>query len=258
VDASPLGLKPKKAFGQNFLVNEGAIRGIVQAALVSKAPGILEIGPGPGVLTEKLLADGRPVHAIDLDPEAIELLQSKFADRPQFHLRQGDAVTAPLPEGGPFAVIGNLPYNAATPILTRLLVEGYPFERMVLMFQLEVGRKLLGGPSTKDYGPLAILSQLCCRLTKVMTLGPGSFRPAPKVDSAVLLFEPKAEAPSLVERRALLTLLHRAFAQRRKTLSNNLGDPERLRAFGLDPTLRAEAVPPATWLAFLRKTLEHS
>ncbi len=258
MESVPFGLRAKKAFGQNFLVNEGAIRGIVQAALTSPAPAILEIGPGPGVLTERLLTDGRPVHAVDLDPEAIALLKTKFAHHPQFHLQLGDAVTAPLPEGGPFAVIGNLPYNAATPILTRLLVEGYPAERLVLMFQLEVARKLLGGPSTKDYGPLAILSQLCCRLTRLMTLGPGSFRPSPKVDSAVVLFEPRADAPTLPERKALLALLHRAFAQRRKTLSNTLGNPEGLRALGLDPTLRAEAVDPTTWLAYLRKTPEFS
>lgn len=252
MESVPFGLRAKKAFGQNFLVNEGAIKGIVQAALVSPAAALLEIGPGPGVLTERLLADGRPLHAIDLDPEAIALLQGRFGHLSHFHLRLGDAVTAPLPEGSSFAVIGNLPYNAATPILTRLLLEGFPFERMVLMFQLEVGRKLMGGPSTKEYGPLAILAQLCCRLTKLMTLGPGSFRPAPKVDSAVLLFERRAEAPSLAERRALLALLHRAFASRRKTLSNNLG-PE-AEALGLDPRARAEALPPAAWLAALRRS----
>ncbi len=252
MDSAPLGLRAKKAFGQNFLVNEGAIRGLVQAALASPAQALLEIGPGPGVLTERLLADGRPLHAIDLDPEAIALLQGRFGDRPHFHLRLGDAVTAPLPEGPSFSVIGNLPYNAATPILTRLLLEGFPAERMVLMFQLEVGRKLMGGPSTKEYGPLAILAQLCCRLTKLMTLGPGSFRPAPKVDSAVLLFEPRPEAPSLPERKALLALLHRAFASRRKTLSNNLG-PE-AEALGLDPRARAEALPPAAWLEALHRS----
>lgn len=252
MESVPFGLRAKKAFGQNFLVNEGAIKGIVQAALASPAEALLEIGPGPGVLTERLLADGRPLHAIDLDPEAIALLQGRFGHVPHFHLRLGDAVTAPLPEGPAFAVIGNLPYNAATPILTRLLLEGFPFERMVLMFQLEVGRKLMGGPSTKEYGPLAILAQLCCRLTKLMTLGPGSFRPAPKVDSAVLLFEPRAEAPTLAERKALLALLHRAFASRRKTLSNNLG-PE-AEALGLDPRARAEALPPAAWLAALRRS----
>ena len=110
---------------------------------------------------------------------------------PHFHLLQGDAVQVPLPEGPPWSVVGNLPYNAATAILTRFLVEPIPWERMVLMFQLEVGQKLLGKPGEKDYGPLSILAQLTTRMTRLMKLGPGAFRPAPKVDSVVLLFEPR-------------------------------------------------------------------
>ncbi len=252
-------LRPKKAFGQNFLVNEGAIATIVGSALSSGAPRLLEIGPGPGVLTERLLADGRPLWAVDLDPEACELLQGRFGDRPQFHLLQGDAVRIPLPVGEPWSVIGNLPYNAATPILARLLTEDIAWERMVLMFQLEVAQKLMGVPGTKAYGPLSVLAQLCARLTRLMKLGPGSFRPSPKVDSAVVLFEPRAEAPSLQERRALLIVLHRSFAHRRKTLANNwqgLLAGEALVNAGLAPALRAEALAPEAWLASTRALLK--
>jgi 16S rRNA (adenine1518-N6/adenine1519-N6)-dimethyltransferase len=214
-------LRPKKAFGQNFLVNEGAVRAIVGAALEVPSARLLEIGPGPGVLTERLLADGRPLWAVDLDPEACDLLRARFAGAAHFHLLQGDAVRIPLPEGGSWSVVGNLPYNAATPILTRLLAEGIPWDRLVLMFQLEVAQKLMGAPGTKAYGPLSVLAQLCARLTRLAKLGPGSFRPAPKVDSAVLQFEPRPDAPALGERKALLTVLHRSFAHRRKTLANN-------------------------------------
>ncbi len=252
-------LRPKKAFGQNFLVNEGAIATIVGSALSSGAPRLLEIGPGPGVLTERLLVDGRPLWAVDLDPEACELLQGRFGDRPQFHLLQGDAVRIPLPVGEPWSVIGNLPYNAATPILARLLTEDIAWERMVLMFQLEVAQKLMGVPGTKAYGPLSVLAQLCARLTRLMKLGPGSFRPSPKVDSAVVLFEPRAEAPSLQERRALLIVLHRSFAHRRKTLANNwqgLLAGEALVNAGLAPALRAEALAPEAWLASTRALLK--
>jgi 16S rRNA (adenine1518-N6/adenine1519-N6)-dimethyltransferase len=258
-DPSPIArLRPKKAFGQNFLVNEGAIAAIVGSALASSAPRLLEIGPGPGVLTERLLADGRPLWAVDLDPEACELLGLRFAGRAHFHLLQGDAVRIPLPGGGPWSVVGNLPYNAATPILARLLTEGIPWERMVLMFQLEVAQKLMGVPATKAYGPLSVLAQLCARLTRLVKLGPGSFRPAPKVDSAVLLFEPRADAPSLVERKALLTVLHRSFAHRRKTLANNWQGAlpaEALTAVGLASALRAEVIAPAAWLAATRNLM---
>ena len=251
-------LRPKKAFGQNFLVNEGAIAAIVGSALASSAPRLLEIGPGPGVLTERLLADGRPLWAVDLDPDACELLRSRFAGQAQFHLLQGDAVRIPLPEGGPWSVVGNLPYNAATPILARLLTEDLPWERLVLMFQLEVAQKLMGVPATKAYGPLSVLAQLCARLTRLVKLGPGSFRPAPKVDSAVVQFEPRTDAPTLAERKALLSVLHRSFAHRRKTLANNwqgVLTAEALSEVGLTSTLRAEGITPVAWLDATRKLM---
>ncbi|MDP1830920.1 MAG: 16S rRNA (adenine(1518)-N(6)/adenine(1519)-N(6))-dimethyltransferase RsmA [Geothrix sp.] len=253
-------LRPKKAFGQNFLVNEGAIATIVGATLAPGAARILEIGPGPGVLTERLLADGRPLWAVDLDPEACELLRNRFATAGHFHLLQGDAVRIPLPQGEPWSVVGNLPYNAATPILARLLTEDIPWNRMVLMFQLEVAQKLMGVPGTKAYGPLSVLAQLCARLTRLVKLGPGSFRPAPKVDSAVVQFEPWGDAPSLAERKALLTVLHRAFAHRRKTLANNwqgVLSAEILTEIGLASALRAEVITPAAWLTATRQLMNH-
>lgn len=258
-NSSPIArLRPKKAFGQNFLVNEGAIATIVQAALAVPAERLLEIGPGPGVLTERLLADGRPLWAVDLDPEACELLTGRFGGRPHFHLLQGDAVRIALPAGPAWSVVGNLPYNAATPILTRMLSGEIPWARLVFMFQLEVAQKLLGVPGTKAYGPLSVLAQLCARLTRLVKLGPGSFRPAPKVDSAVVLFEPRPDAPAPAERQALLWVLHRSFAHRRKTLANNwqgvlTGDA--LSAAGLAPGLRAEVIPPPDWLAATRSLM---
>ncbi len=260
-DPSPIArLRPKKAFGQNFLVNEGAIATIVGATLSSQAPRLLEIGPGPGVLTERLLADGRPLWAVDLDPEAYDLLRERFASKVHFHLLQGDAVRIPLPEGEPWSVVGNLPYNAATPILARLLTEDIAWDRMVLMFQLEVAQKLMGVPGTKAYGPLSVLAQLCANLTRLVKLGPGSFRPAPKVDSAVVQFEPRGDAPSLAERKALLAVLHRSFAHRRKTLANNWQEvlsAAALAEIGLTPALRAEVITPSTWLEATRRLISH-
>jgi 16S rRNA (adenine1518-N6/adenine1519-N6)-dimethyltransferase len=249
-----LKLIPKKRFGQHFLVQASAIRAITEAALAAGAPQLLEIGPGPGVLTGPLLADGRPLWAVELDPDAVAVLEQRFRGVAHFHPVQGDAVQVPLDLAGPLSVVGNLPYNAATAILTRFLVADIPWERMVFMFQLEVGRKLLGRPGEKDYGPLSVLAQLCCRLTRLLKLGPGAFRPPPKVDSAVLLFEPRPGAPALGQRQALLALLHTSFAHRRKTLANNwhgLFAPERgqeiLAEAGLPAAIRAEAVPPDVW-----------
>jgi len=254
-------LRPKKAFGQNFLVNEGAVQTIVGNALASAALGLMEIGPGPGVLTERLLEDGRPLWAVDLDPEAIALLRVRFQDRgSRLSLIQGDAVRVALPEAATWSVVGNLPYNAATPILTRFLLEPIPWERLVFMFQLEVGQKILGQPGTKEYGPLSVLAQLCCKVTRLMKLGPGSFRPAPKVDSVVLRFDPLPGVPDHPTRKALLELLHRSFSHRRKTLVNNwqgFMEAERaakiLAEMKLPGLVRADAIPVASWTELLKR-----
>jgi 16S rRNA (adenine1518-N6/adenine1519-N6)-dimethyltransferase len=255
-------LTPKKSFGQHFLVQRSAIEGIVGAALASPAERLLEIGPGPGVLTERLVQDGRPLWAVELDPEACELMAARFGSLPHFRMLPGDAVQVPLPEGPAWSVVGNLPYNAATAILTRFLVQPIPWERMVLMFQLEVGQKLLGKPGEKNYGPLSILAQLTTRMTRLMKLGPGAFRPAPKVDSIVLLFEPRPGAPGHAQRLELLAWLHRSFAHRRKTLANNwqpwLETSDITAILGtqdLAPSIRAEAIPPAAWPAILSAVL---
>jgi 16S rRNA (adenine1518-N6/adenine1519-N6)-dimethyltransferase len=260
VSSIPQLLHPKKSFGQHFLVQRSAIMGIVGMALASPAERLLEIGPGAGILTEPLLQDGRPLWAVELDPEACAVLEARFGNLPSFRLFQGDAVQVPLPAGPPWSIVGNLPYNAATAILTRFLLEPIPWERMVLMFQLEVGQKLLGKPGEKNYGPLSILAQLTTRITRLMKLGPGSFRPAPKVDSVVLLFEPRLDAPPHALRRELLALLHRSFAHRRKTLANNwqgwleAGDITTiLAAEGLPAAIRAEAVAPPIWLDLLQR-----
>jgi 16S rRNA (adenine1518-N6/adenine1519-N6)-dimethyltransferase len=259
IPSESLKLVPKKKFGQHFLVQESAIRAIVQAALASPAPVLLEIGPGPGVLTAPLLEDGRPLWAVDLDEEAVQLLRERFGAHSGFQVVHGDAVKVPLPAPGPFSVVGNLPYNAATAILTRFLTEPVPWERMVFMFQLEVGQKLMGRPGEKDYGPLSVLAQLSCRVTRLLKLGPGAFRPAPKVDSAVLLFEPREGLP-LSRRKAFLAFLHGAFRHRRKTLANNwqgAHPPERVRELlssrGLPETIRAEALPAQTLLGLFQE-----
>jgi 16S rRNA (adenine1518-N6/adenine1519-N6)-dimethyltransferase len=260
-DAPVLALRAKKAFGQNFLVNEGAIKLITKTALDADAEALLEVGPGPGVLTERLLQDERPLWAMDLDPEAIALLQTRFGSMKRFHLIEGDAVTAALPIARSWSIVGNLPYNAATPILSRFLVEDLPWVRMVLMFQLEVGQKILGLPGTKAYGPLSILAQLSSRVTRLMKLGPGSFRPSPKVDSIVLMFEPRADALPLNQRQVLLNLLHQSFGHRRKTLANNWKHDARmmhaLDAVHIPSSRRAESLAPSEWRSLLEALKGH-
>ncbi|MBI4911421.1 MAG: ribosomal RNA small subunit methyltransferase A [Acidobacteria bacterium] len=254
-----LRLKAKKHFGQHFLVAPDAIRRISEAALALPAEGIIEIGPGGGVLTTPLLEDGRPLFAVELDPEAAGLLRVRFGGLPHFHLLEGDAVRIPFPKGGPWSVVGNLPYNAATAILTRFLVEPIPWSGMVFMFQLEVGRKLTGTPGQKDYGPLSVLVQLCARVERVIKLGPGAFLPRPKVDSIVLAFHPDPDGPAHSERKPLLEFLHLCFAHRRKTLANNLAArfpgaraQAACEAAGIHAGIRAEGLGPRDLLTLFR------
>ncbi len=238
---------------------KGAIRTIVVETLGCPAPALLEIGPGGGAITGPLLGDGRPLFALELDVEAGALLRKRFATVENFHLVMGDATGIPMPGPGPWAVVGNLPYNAATAILTRFLVEDIRWQRMVLMFQLEVGQKLMGKPSEKHYGPLSVLAQLTTKMAKLMKLGPSAFAPPPKVDSIVLTFEPGNDAPPLDLRKAFLGWLHHSFGHRRKTLSNNWAGihlPEQVRGIleheGLNPAIRAEALTPEQcWRLFL-------
>ncbi|MDR2561981.1 MAG: 16S rRNA (adenine(1518)-N(6)/adenine(1519)-N(6))-dimethyltransferase RsmA [Holophagales bacterium] len=248
-------VRPKKHFGQHFLANAGAASAICNAALASEASAILEIGPGRGALTDILVKDGRPLWALELDSDVCQFLGERYKDTPNFHLLQGDAKSADLPQAESLCIVGNLPYNAATAILTRLLTERVPWERMALMFQLEVGQKLMGRPGEKSYGPLSVLVQVATSMETIAKLGPGSFSPKPKVDSITILFKPKADALSIEKRVALLDILHKSFAFRRKTLANNWGNflpSEKIAAIcdgaEISASSRAEAVAPEKWI----------
>ena len=250
---------PKRSFGQNYLVNPSAITQIVHETLQSSAPEILEIGPGRGALTHVLLQDGRPLHAIEMDPEHRLYLETTFSSIKHFHVHEGDALTLPMPSRGPFTVVGNLPYNASTAILTRFLMEDFPWDRLVFMFQKEVGDKLLGGANEKAYGPLSILLQLCTEAQVLLHLKAGSFYPVPNIDSVVLTMHPRRPSLTFAERSRLLQWLHVSFAHRRKTLRNNWqGHPDEglfmkaLSAAGLSDQARAESLSPAVWAQLLQ------
>jgi len=232
---------------------------ICNAALASEASAILEIGPGRGALTDILIEDGRPLWALELDLDICQFLGERYKGAPNFQLLQGDAISAELPMAESLCIVGNLPYNASTAILTRLLTEPIPWERMALMFQLEVGQKLMGKPREKAYGPLSILAQVAASTETIAKLGPGSFSPKPKVDSIAILFKPKAGTLSIEKRVPLLDVLHKSFAFRRKTLANNWGHflpSEKISAIcdgaGISASFRAEAVPPEKWVEIAR------
>lgn len=207
--------RPKKKWGQNFLRNRGAVERIVAA--VEPQPGelIVEIGPGEGVLTERLIDFPNEILAVEIDPELAARLRSRFGAR--VTVVEGDALELPLPTR-PWRAVGNLPYNVATPILRRV-VASEQWRRAVFMLQKEVADRLVASPSTEAYGFLTLFVQLYAKTRVLMTLDPGSFHPPPKVRSAVVVLEPDRKPYATEE---LIDLISTAFRMRRKTLVNNL------------------------------------
>jgi len=253
--------RPRKRFGQNFLVDASAIRRIVEALALAPGESILEIGPGRGALTEALLAAAPAIVAVELDRDLAAHLSAQHpADR--LSLIQDDILDIPLSRlatSGPLVIAGNLPYNISKPVAMKLVLERRFVSRAVLMFQREVAERLTAGPGTKAYGPLTVLAGRAYRIERLFDLAPGCFRPAPKVVSTVTRWtirEDGALPDALVP--PLLKTLTAAFAHRRRTLQKNLrehvagGDAAAralLAAAGLDGGLRAEMIPPEGFVA---------
>lgn len=210
-------MKPKKKWGQNFLRNRGAVEKIVAAVEAQPDEIVLEIGPGEGVLTEKLVELGNRTIAIEIDPDLARRLKAKFGDR--LELREEDAVDAELPRT-PYRAVGNLPYNVGTPILRRVIADPH-CKRAVFMLQKEVADRVTAKPGTESYGYLTLYVQAFASAKSVLTLEPKSFYPPPKVRSAVVVLDP--HDPQLESNRDdVLDLISNAFRMRRKKLVNNL------------------------------------
>lgn len=232
-------MRPKKKWGQNFLRNKGAVEKIVAAIEPQRDEVVLEIGPGEGVLTEKLVAFPNELLAIEIDPELAERLRARFGER--IDIRNEDAVDAPLP-AGPFRAVGNLPYNAGTPILRRVIADPY-CRRAVFMLQKEVADRLVAKPRDEQYGYLTLYTALYARARILMTLDPRSFYPPPKVHSAVVVLDPDRKP---FASHALIELISASFRMRRKKLVNNLTTWERdallsaMATAGIGANARAE------------------
>ena len=230
---------PKKKWGQNFLRNRGAVERIVSAIEPEPEDLILEIGPGEGVLTEKLAQLPNDLTVIEIDPDLAQRLRARFGDRVE--VLSDDATEAPLPSG-PFRAVGNLPYNVGTPILRRVIASAN-WRRAVFMLQKEVAERLVAKPGDDQYGYLTLYVQLFARARILMTLEPGSFHPRPKVRSAVVVLDPDRKPFASEE---LIELISAAFRMRRKKLVNNLTAFDRsalihaMERLGINPDARAE------------------
>jgi 16S rRNA (adenine1518-N6/adenine1519-N6)-dimethyltransferase len=232
---------PKKKWGQNFLRNRGAVEKIVAAVEPQPGDVLVEIGPGEGVLTEKLAALGNELQAIEIDPALAARLRQRFGDI----VINADALDVPLPSR-PFRAVGNLPYNVGTPILRRVIADPN-FRRAVFMLQKEVADRLVAKPGDEQYGFLTLYRQLYATARILFTLEPGSFHPRPKVRSAVVLLDADRKPYANDD---VIDIISASFRMRRKKLVNNLtkfaSREEVLRVLtraDVDPHVRAEDLP---------------
>lgn len=226
------GLRPKHRFGQNFLHDARKMGVIVEAAAVREGDLILEVGPGTGALSVRLLDAGAKLTAIEIDRDMEPILREVFApygDRAT--LIVGDALDgkhalhptiASLVEARPFKLIANLPYNVASPLLANLATDYPTMSAAVVTIQREVADRLTAPPGGKDYGPLGVMIQAMCHVKRIATLPPGCFWPSPKVDSAAVLLR-RRDTPLTDEPAALAAMLHRLFSRRRKQIGAILG-----------------------------------
>ena len=253
----------KKNLGQNFLVDLDAVQGIVRAAGIEPGDQVVEVGPGIGSLTEQLLLAGGKVAAYEVDQSLPEILANELPEKvdgqdldQRFKLIMKDVLKADFATdlagffdlSKPVKVVANLPYYITTPIIFNLLESSLDFTSLTLMMQKEVAERLAAQPGSKAYGPLSIAVQTQMSVDLALEVGHASFMPKPKVDSAVVVLTPLEKSADVGDRKQFNRVVKLCFAQRRKTLANNLKtllpdkeDREKLLAdLDLDPRQRPE------------------
>jgi 16S rRNA (adenine1518-N6/adenine1519-N6)-dimethyltransferase len=242
--------RPRKRFGQNFLRDPGIIDQIASAIYARPDDHLVEIGPGQGALTEALSDSGCQLDVIELDRDLVPGLLAAFSLNPRFKLHSADALQfdfASLSQPPKtLRVVGNLPYNISTPLIFKLLENASLIQDMHFMLQLEVVNRLAASPGNKHWGRLGIMTQYHCQVEALFEVPPAAFSPPPKVQSAIVRLTPWKTSPwAPCDETQLRKVVQAAFAQRRKTLRNNvkgLIDDSALEALGLDPGARAETL----------------
>jgi 16S rRNA (adenine1518-N6/adenine1519-N6)-dimethyltransferase len=247
-----LSHRPRKRFGQNFLHDQGVIERILMHVDPQPGQHLVEIGPGRGALTRGLLQRAGELDAIELDRDLLEPLRRQCASVGVLRLHNADALSFDFRglrnDQRRLRLVGNLPYNISTPLLFHLIEQADAIEDMHFMLQKEVVERMAAGPGSKTYGRLSVMLQVSCEVTPLFDIGPESFDPPPKVDSSVVRLRPLAEPlVAAAQMAGVATLVSTAFAQRRKTLRNNLKgvlDSDQISALGIDPNARSETLSP--------------
>jgi 16S rRNA (adenine1518-N6/adenine1519-N6)-dimethyltransferase len=233
-----------RRLGQHFLNSSSILERIAAVACGEHAGITVEIGPGRGSLTEKLLARSSRVIAIEIDGSLVDHLRRRFSGDSRLEVVHADVLAADLSRFGAETVVGNIPYYITSPIVEKVVRLSPPPARAVLLMQKEVAVRLAATPGTRDYGFLTVQTAFFADVRKLFDVKPGAFQPPPEVDSSVVLFEPrdKAAALGIGDVPAFLEFLSRCFRQKRKTLRNNLAPYYQKAGLGdiPDTKLRAE------------------
>jgi 16S rRNA (adenine1518-N6/adenine1519-N6)-dimethyltransferase len=260
------GVRAATSLGQRFLVDRAVLRAIVDAAELSPQDVVLEVGPGPGVLTAELASRVRTVVAVEVDERMVAVLEETLADRSNVALIHADALAVDLFTLGPrppTRIVANLPYQITTPLLERFIGDDRRPPLVVVLVQEEVARRIVATHSSaKERGYLSVFVQSFAEARIVRRVPPSAFRPAPKVNSAVVALRTRTRpAFAPLERGAFLRLVSDVFRHRRKQLRGALGHeagvaPDRavaaLSACGIDPRRRAEELSLEEWVALAR------
>lgn len=247
-----LDFKPSRILGQNFLIDGNILRIMLDAAALTPADAVLEVGPGLGVLTGPLLERAGRVIAIEKDDTLHEHLRTAFRDAPNLTLLHADALDVDLAgwlAGGVNKVVANLPYSVGTRIVVDLCHAPTPPERMVVTVQREVAERMVARPDTKDFGVLSVFAQADYTATLHKTIARTCFFPVPQVESAIVLMvrTPRAVPPR--DARAFRTLVKNCFAQRRKQIGSLIRDHDAIARAHLDPKQRPETISVDGWIA---------
>lgn len=243
-----LGHQAKKRFGQNFLHDEAVISNIVDAINPEPGENLVEIGPGLGALTEPVIERAKKLSVVELDRDLAERLRHHPFLAPHLTIYETDALSFDFAQLAtdekPLRIFGNLPYNISTPLIFHLLTFKDKVQDMQFMLQKEVVQRMAAEPHCKAYGRLSIMTQYQCEVIPVMEIGPEAFKPAPKVDSAIVRLVPHRSIKNPVKDLAALnTVCLAAFNQRRKTIRNgfkNLISVAQLESLNIDANLRPE------------------
>jgi 16S rRNA (adenine1518-N6/adenine1519-N6)-dimethyltransferase len=234
--------RPSKRFGQNFLTDKSIIKRIIESLDPQPGETIVEIGPGRGALTAPLIERVAHLVAIEFDRNLIPILADTFGKKENFKLVQNDAlvtdICAEIRPAGVARVVANLPYNIATAVLQRLIEQRACLTELILMLQREVVDRIIAAPGSAERGYLSVFVEAYCETEKLFNVAPTSFRPAPKVWSTVVRLKLRTENPfDAQEEKLLWQVVSAGFAQRRKTILNNLRSAppplqEKLKAHG--------------------------